>query len=123
MKTSPNAKIVADRLRRRAVALLHSSPRNRSSEVWDSLRKNPKRGVERHSAIVPRMNCGSAREWMEIADSCRQRAALYRSAIERAERPGGRASGPHWAKVRGILLELAEDLEQEADDFDSAAEG
>jgi hypothetical protein len=98
MKTSPNAKIVADRLRRRAVALLHSSPRNRSSEVWDSLRKNPKRGVERHSAIVPRMNCGSAREWMEIADSCRQRAALYRSAIERAERPGGRASGPRWAK-------------------------
>jgi hypothetical protein len=69
------------------------------------------------------MNSGSARDWLQTADNCRQRAALYRSVIERAEGPGGRASHPRWAEVKGILLEIAEDLEREADDSDAAAAG
>jgi hypothetical protein len=58
------------------------------------------------------MNGGSPQD---SAESCRERAARYRRAIERAERWEGRRSDPRWPEIKAILLELAEDLEREAD--------
>lgn len=62
------------------------------------------------------MNVGLAQDWLDKAESCRQRAALYRRVIERTERSRGSGSDPRWAEIKAILLELAEDLEREAAD-------
>lgn len=65
------------------------------------------------------MSRGSAQEWLACAESCRERAALYRSVIERAERPGGPGHHPRWPEIKEILLELAEELEREADETEA----
>lgn len=67
------------------------------------------------------MNGGSAQDWLDKAASCRQKAALYRTVIERAERPGGRGSYPRWAEIKAILLEMAEEFEREAAEADARA--
>ena len=64
----------------------------------------------------------SGQQWRDRAESCRKRAAPYRSVIERAERPGGRGSYPGWVEVKAILLEMIEDFEHEAAEADRAAE-
>ena len=58
------------------------------------------------------MNGGSHQD---SAESYRERATRYRRAIEQAERWGGRRSDPRWPEIKAILLELAEELEREAD--------
>lgn len=68
------------------------------------------------------MNSGSRREWLNRAEGCRQRAALYRRVIEQAEQhPRGRGSHPRWEEVKAILLEMAEDFEHEAADSEARA--
>ena len=64
------------------------------------------------------MNKGSARDWRDKAESCRRRAALYRTVIQRAERLGGRAAYPRWPEIKDTLLEIAEALEREAAEAD-----
>lgn len=65
----------------------------------------------------------SAQDWRDKAESYRERAALYRSVIERAERPGGRGLYPRWPEIKAILLEMAEEFEREAAEADARAGG
>jgi hypothetical protein len=67
------------------------------------------------------MKGGSVQASLDRAESCRERAALYRRVIERAERPRGRATHPGWAKTKAILLEVADDLECEAREAEAQA--
>jgi hypothetical protein len=67
------------------------------------------------------MDRRSAQDWLDKAARCRKRAALYRSVVERAERPGGDANYPRWGEIRESLLELADDFEQEAAEAEAYA--
>jgi hypothetical protein len=64
----------------------------------------------------------SVEEWRDKAKSYRQRAALYRRVIERAERAGRGALSPGWPQIKAILLEMAEEFDREAAEAEERAE-
>jgi hypothetical protein len=68
------------------------------------------------------MNGRSAQEWLDKAARCRERVALYRNVVERAERPGGHESYPRWAEIKESLIELADDFEYEAAEAEARAD-